>query len=111
MACGAWPLYRFDPRLAAEGKNPLQLDSREPTISFKQYAYKENRYKMLAVSRPDEAERLLELAQHDVTSRWQLYKQMAAMKYNGGDGGNGDGGDGGEEKKPTDLPVKLPLGR
>ncbi|WP_146610665.1 hypothetical protein, partial [Rhodoblastus acidophilus] len=44
---GHWPLMRFDPRLWDEGKNPFQLDSKAPTIPFKQYAYNEARYTML----------------------------------------------------------------
>ena len=84
VACGAWPLYRYDPRLAAQGKNPLQLDSKEPTISFKDYAYNEIRYKMLALSDPEGAKRLLAEAQNDTTTRWHLYQQMAAMPPLGG---------------------------
>jgi pyruvate-ferredoxin/flavodoxin oxidoreductase len=79
-ACGAWPLYRYDPRLAEAGKNPLQLDSKEPTIPFQEYAYGEIRYKMLTKSDPAAAKRLIELAQKDVTSRWRLYQHMAAMQ-------------------------------
>ncbi len=44
---GYWPLYRYDPRLTEQGKNPLQLDSKAPKIPFKDYAYNENRYRML----------------------------------------------------------------
>ena len=80
-ACGAWPLYRFDPRLAEQGRNPLQLDSKEPTLSYKEYAYKETRYKMLAASDPETAKRLIELAQKDALGKWRLMKQMAEMKY------------------------------
>ena len=85
VASGAWTLYRFDPRLAAEGKNPLQLDSKEPTLSFEEYAYKETRFKMLAKSMPDRAKALLASGQQDVISRYKLYKQMAELRY-GGDG-------------------------
>jgi len=85
---GAWPLYRFDPRRIAEGKNPLQLDSKPPSIPVKDYAYNETRYTMLTKSKPEEAKRLIELAQQDVDSRWGLYQQLAAMNY-GGDGGKG----------------------
>ncbi|MDY6913211.1 MAG: pyruvate:ferredoxin (flavodoxin) oxidoreductase [Planctomycetota bacterium] len=81
VACGAWPLYRYDPRLAEQGKNPLQLDSKEPTIAFDEYAGNEGRYKMLAASKPDEAARLGKLAAADAASRWHLYKQMAQMQY------------------------------
>ena len=78
---GAWILYRFDPRLADEGKNPLQLDSKAPTIPFEEYAYKETRFKMLVASNPQMAKELAQLAQHDVNSRWRQYEQMAAMDY------------------------------
>jgi pyruvate-ferredoxin/flavodoxin oxidoreductase len=78
---GFWPLYRFDPRLAAEGKNPLQLDSKEPSISFEDYAYNETRWKMLAKSQPEHAKELLTLATADVKSRWHLIKQMAELQY------------------------------
>ncbi|RPJ26254.1 MAG: pyruvate:ferredoxin (flavodoxin) oxidoreductase, partial [Chloroflexi bacterium] len=44
---GYWPLYRYDPRLADEGKNPLLIESQEPSIPLSQYAYNETRYKML----------------------------------------------------------------
>ncbi len=79
--CGAWPLYRYDPRLVDEGKNPLQLDSKDPTASFEDFAYNETRFKMLAQSKPEEAKRLLQLGQKDIDSRWNTYKQMAEMSY------------------------------
>jgi len=78
---GAWILYRYDPRLADEGKNPLQLDSREPTLSIEEYMYKEVRFRTLTQSMPDRAERLLKLAEQDATARWNYYKQLAAMDY------------------------------
>jgi pyruvate-ferredoxin/flavodoxin oxidoreductase len=78
---GAWPLYRFDPRLAAEGKNPLQLDSKEPSIAFTDYIYKENRFKMLTQIDPEAAKTLAEQAQKDVSTRWHVLRQMAEMTY------------------------------
>ena len=45
---GHWLLYRYDPRLAQDGKNPLQLDSRDPSLPLEDYIYSETRYKMLA---------------------------------------------------------------
>jgi len=75
---GHWMLYRYNPALAAEGKNPLQLDSKPPTISMKEYAYSETRYKMLTLSKPEEAARLMELAQSDVNQRWKVYQKWAA---------------------------------
>ncbi len=95
---GHWPLYRYDPRLVLQGKNPLTLDSKAPSIPIKDYAYMETRYKMLTFSQPEEAKRLLQLAQRDARMRYQFYQQLAGLKY-------GDGGDSGqppaEEKKPT----------
>jgi pyruvate-ferredoxin/flavodoxin oxidoreductase len=49
---GHWPLYRYDPRLRAEGKNPLQLDSKAPSVPLEEYYYNENRYRMLTQSHP-----------------------------------------------------------
>jgi pyruvate-ferredoxin/flavodoxin oxidoreductase len=78
---GLWPLYRYNPKLMEEGKNPLTIDSKDPSIPLEQYAYNETRYKMLAQSDEERAEFLLKQAQQDVKSRWELYKQMAAMHY------------------------------
>jgi pyruvate-ferredoxin/flavodoxin oxidoreductase len=86
---GHWPLYRYNPGLAAEGKNPLVIDSKEPSISFEQYAYNETRYRMLAQSDEERAEMLLKEAQQDVKARWNLYEQMAAMHYGKGNGNGG----------------------
>jgi pyruvate-ferredoxin/flavodoxin oxidoreductase len=80
---GYWPLFRYDPRLAAEGKNPFQLDSRAPSIKLKDYVYNETRYTMLVKSNPDEASHLLELAQKDVLDRWRIYENMVHMPMNG----------------------------
>jgi pyruvate-ferredoxin/flavodoxin oxidoreductase len=92
---GHWPLYRFNPALIAEGKNPLMIDSKEPSIPFEQYAYNETRYKVLVHSDEQRAEELIKLAQKDVQGRWNLYRQMAAMHY---ESGAGDGHNGGENK-------------
>jgi len=86
---GYWPLFRYDPRLAAEGKNPFQLDSRPPTVKLKDYVYNETRYTMLAKSNPDEARHLLELAQKDVLDRWRIYENMVHMPMNGSPGSPG----------------------
>jgi pyruvate-ferredoxin/flavodoxin oxidoreductase len=76
---GYWPLMRYNPELRREGKNPFQLDSRVPSIPFKQYAYQEARYTMLARSNPDTARELLHLAQEDVHRKWAVYANRAAM--------------------------------
>lgn len=78
---GIWPLYRYNPVLAEEGKNPLQLDSKDPTVSVQDYAYNETRYRMLVQSDEKRAEMLMAAANTDVSKRWNLYKQMAAMQY------------------------------
>jgi len=80
---GHWPMYRYDPRLAEQGQNPLVIESKEPTIPISQYAYNETRYKMLTQLDEERAEQLMSEAQHDAKSRWTLYQQMAAMHYNG----------------------------
>jgi pyruvate-ferredoxin/flavodoxin oxidoreductase len=77
---GYWPLYRFDPRLIEQGKNPLQLDSRAPTGSFKDYAYAQTRYRSLTRLMPERAAELLALAEQDVAAKWRLYEQMAGLK-------------------------------
>jgi pyruvate-ferredoxin/flavodoxin oxidoreductase len=82
---GHWILYRYNPLLAMEGKNPLILDSRPPTIPVKDYAYAETRYKMLTLSQPEEAKRLLALAQGDIRARQQLYRQLATLDYGVGE--------------------------
>ena len=78
---GIWPLYRYNPSLIAQGKNPLKLDSKAPSIPVSEYAYNETRYRMLLQSDEKRAEALMKLAQKDVLSRWQLYEQMAEMHY------------------------------
>jgi pyruvate-ferredoxin/flavodoxin oxidoreductase len=74
---GHWPLYRYNPVLALEGKNPLKLDSKPPKIRFEDYAYLETRYKMLTKSNPEEAKRLMVLAEGDAKQRWQWYEEAA----------------------------------
>ena len=83
---GYWPLYRYNPKLVEEGKNPLIIDSKDPSIPLEQYAYNETRYRMLVQSDEQRAEMLLKQAQQDVKSRWELYKHMAAMHYGDHDG-------------------------
>ncbi|MHB1294198.1 MAG: pyruvate:ferredoxin (flavodoxin) oxidoreductase [Anaerolineae bacterium] len=85
---GHWVLYRYDPRLRAQGKNPLQLDSKAPSVPLRDYYYNENRYRMLAQSDPAAAERLLAQAQEAVMEHWRIYAHLANMEYGlGGDAG------------------------
>lgn len=76
---GYWPLLRYDPGLQKQGKNPLQLDSRAPSIPLENYIYNETRYSLLRHSNPDEAERLLSKAKEELTRRWNWYQHQASM--------------------------------
>jgi pyruvate-ferredoxin/flavodoxin oxidoreductase len=74
---GYWPLFRYNPDLVGQGKNPFQLDSRPATIALKDYIYNETRYTMLAKSNPEHAQELYKLAQEDVAAKWKLYEHMS----------------------------------
>jgi pyruvate-ferredoxin/flavodoxin oxidoreductase len=78
---GAWPLYRFDPRRAAAGENPLKLDSKAPSIPYTDFALKETRFRMLQQSNPERAKHLLAEAQRVARARYDLYRQMAEISY------------------------------
>ena len=80
---GHWPLYRYNPDLALEGKNPFKLESKGLKIPFRDYAYNETRYKMLTKSQPETAEKLMVEAQKDVETRWKMYEQLSEEKQNG----------------------------
>ena len=76
---GHWPLFRYNPDLTKEGKNPFKLESKGLKIPFKDYAYLETRYKMLTKSHPELAAKLLLEAQADTEATWKTYEQMAAL--------------------------------
>ena len=76
---GHWILMRYNPLLAEEGKNPLTLDSKEPSLPLEDYIYNEGRYKTLKRMDPKEAEILLNIAKKNIKDRWRFYKYMAAM--------------------------------
>ncbi len=82
VASGHYPLMRYNPELLAQGKNPLTLDSKAPSIPYSEFAYGETRFSMLKRSDPKHAEELLHLAEKDVKSRWHMYQQMATINYN-----------------------------
>jgi pyruvate-ferredoxin/flavodoxin oxidoreductase len=92
VECGAWPLYRYNPMLAHEGKNPLILDSKAPKIKVADWAYTETRFKVLTKMMPEHAAKLMEAAQADTEARWKLYEQMAKLDY-GKNGTNGTEGE------------------
>jgi pyruvate-ferredoxin/flavodoxin oxidoreductase len=76
---GMWPLYRFNPDLVAEGKSPLTIDSKDPSVPVETYAYNETRYRMLLQSDEARAETLMREAKDDVQKRWELYRHLAEV--------------------------------
>ncbi len=78
---GHWILYRYNPEFIRQGKNPLQLDSKAPTITYKDYALGEVRFRTLVSSMPERAEQLLKTAQEDAYKRYNIYKQLASLDY------------------------------
>ncbi|MFQ5575524.1 MAG: pyruvate:ferredoxin (flavodoxin) oxidoreductase [Anaerolineae bacterium] len=80
VTSGYWPLYRYDPALRSEGRNPLQLDSKAPKSSLREYMYNENRYRILTKSNPKAAARLLAEAEKAVQEHWRQYQRMAAAE-------------------------------
>lgn len=86
---GQWLLYRYHPEREARGENPLQLDSRSPKIPLEDFMYRENRFKMLTKSHPDDARRMLQEAQRGVQSRWRFYEFMASRQPAGPMPGSG----------------------
>jgi pyruvate-ferredoxin/flavodoxin oxidoreductase len=78
---GAWLLYRYNPDLVAEGKNPLKLDSRKPKKPITEYMQSQNRFMRLVKSNPDRAEILAEEAQQDVDNRWATYEHMSKRTF------------------------------
>ncbi|MCB2223513.1 MAG: pyruvate:ferredoxin (flavodoxin) oxidoreductase [Actinobacteria bacterium] len=79
-ASGYWPMYRFDPRLAASEEHPFVLDSRPPSMPFADFAKKEARFAMLQRTNPETAGKLIEAAQEDITERRRLYEQLAGVE-------------------------------
>ncbi|MBE6051321.1 MAG: pyruvate:ferredoxin (flavodoxin) oxidoreductase, partial [Clostridium sp.] len=75
--CGYWQMYRFNPELKAEGKNPFSLDSKEPTADFKEFLMGEVRYASLAKAFPEAAEALFEKTHRDAMERLDNYKKLA----------------------------------
>jgi len=74
---GYWHLWRYNPLLKEEGKNPFILDSKEPTGAVKDFLEGENRYLMLKKAFPEAAEKLFEKAEKDLAERYETYKRQA----------------------------------
>jgi len=79
---GHWPLFRFDPGKIKQGKNPMHLDSAEPSIPYRDFVKTETRFSMLWQTHPEDAERFLEQAQQDVKNRYHYYKQLSELAWN-----------------------------
>ncbi len=81
VTCGLWPLYRYDPRLTAEGKNPFQLDSKEGDYKLADFMYKEVRFKSLKAADPARADSLLKKAEEKAKRQWQEYKYLSERPF------------------------------
>jgi pyruvate-ferredoxin/flavodoxin oxidoreductase len=81
---GQWLLYRFDPRRAEKGENPLQLDSTAAKAKVQDYLLSENRFKMLTKSKPDDAKKFFAQAQIDSERRWKYYQYLAGRDSKNG---------------------------
>ena len=77
VTCGHWPLYRYNPELEDQGKNPLTIDSKAPSIPFAEYALSENRYRALKMTNPEHADELMALSQKDVDKSWRFLEGRA----------------------------------
>ena len=80
VASGNWPLLRYNPVLRKKNQNPFVLDSLRPTISLRDYAYNELRYKVLTITNPEAAETLMKHAQDLVNLKWKNYEELATKK-------------------------------
>ena len=78
---GHWPLFRYDPRKIDAGDNPLHIDSKRPSIPYRDYLASETRFSVLNRTHPDDAERFLKLAQKHVESKYSLYEQLAHLAW------------------------------
>jgi len=77
VQCGYWHLYRYNPDLRAEGKNPFVLDSKEPTESFREYIMGQVRYSSLEKAFPEQSEELFKQAERNAKEKYEIYKQLS----------------------------------
>ena len=78
--CGYWQLYRYNPDLAAQGKNPFTLDSKDPTGNYQEFIKSETRYASLAKTKPEIAETLFERSEKEAMARVEKYKHLAGKE-------------------------------
>ncbi|BDF59747.1 pyruvate-flavodoxin oxidoreductase [Christensenellaceae bacterium] len=80
VEAGYWQLYRYNPLLKEEGKNPFTLDSKEPSASFQDFILSETRYKSLKKIFPDQAADLFQKSEEEAKERYEYYKSLAEEK-------------------------------
>jgi len=83
VQAGYWPLFRYNPELIKQHKNPLQLDSRQPTVPLSKYMLNETRFNILNHADAEAAQKLLHEAEEDVRNRWELYEKLASLPADG----------------------------
>jgi len=81
VECGFWHLYRYNPLLEKEGKNPFILDSKEPTRNLREFLLGEVRFAALLNTFPEQAEELLKAAEEDAKRRYLTYKRLSSIDY------------------------------
>lgn len=78
---GYWTLFRYNPELISQGKNPMQLDSKAPTIPLQDYIYNETRFKALKAMSPERADKFLQLSQEELKRRYRMYEHLTKLDY------------------------------
>jgi len=81
VAAGHWILYRYNPDLVGQGKNPLQLDSKEPSVPYEEYAFEEVRFRTLKAAMPERADELAKMATEFNKRRYWQYKRLAELDF------------------------------
>ena len=82
VECGYWPIFRYDPRLEEQGKNPLQIDCKEPNWDlYNDFLLSETRYAQLTKINPAQAQELLDANKKDAQRRWKMYQRYLSMDY------------------------------
>jgi len=78
---GAWILFRYNPELLKQGKNPLKLDSREPTIDVEEYMNSEIRFRALKKNHPELAGKYIEMARENIKANYKYFRQLSELEY------------------------------
>jgi pyruvate-ferredoxin/flavodoxin oxidoreductase len=81
VKAGYWHLYRYNPTLKDQGKNPFNLDSKEPTESFQEFILEQVRYSSLKAQYPEQSEELFKMAEDNAKERYDNYKRLASYEF------------------------------